>query len=132
MVGHPDFRSHSKPGPFARSGPFATQPLFNHLKTRLVRISGPHCLGINFYFARQSQPFFTRVPNPNKLDSKLLTKSWWVIWGPRSSSRPGVAKPLPLGKQMPAATFSCPLQTFFKCLITKSAQLCIIVHNYRV
>ena len=37
MVGLPDFRSHSK------SGPFATQPLFNHIKSRLVWISDPHC-----------------------------------------------------------------------------------------
>ena len=31
MVGLTDFRSHSK------SGPFATKPLFDHLKSRLVR-----------------------------------------------------------------------------------------------
>ena len=36
MVGFPDFRSHSK------SRPFATQPLFDHLKSRLVSISDPH------------------------------------------------------------------------------------------
>ena len=36
MVGPPDFRSHLK------SGPFAKQPLFDHLKSRLVRISDPH------------------------------------------------------------------------------------------
>ena len=33
-----DFRSHSK------SGPFATQPIFNHSKSRLVQISDPHCI----------------------------------------------------------------------------------------
>ena len=33
MVGFPDFRSRLK------SGPFANQPLFNHLKSTLVRIS---------------------------------------------------------------------------------------------
>ena len=33
-----DFRSHSK------SGPFATQPLFDHLKSRLVLISDAHCI----------------------------------------------------------------------------------------
>ena len=37
MVGLPDFRSHSK------TTPFATQPLLDHLKSRLVRISDPHC-----------------------------------------------------------------------------------------
>ena len=37
MVGLPGFRSHSK------SGPFATQPLFYYSKSRLVRISDPHC-----------------------------------------------------------------------------------------
>ena len=37
MVGLPDFRSHSK------SRPFATQPLFEHTKSRLVRISDSHC-----------------------------------------------------------------------------------------
>ena len=37
MVGLPDFRSHSK------SRPFATQPLLNHLKSRLGRISDSHC-----------------------------------------------------------------------------------------
>ena len=37
MVGLPDFRSCSK------SRPFATQPIFDHSKSRLVRISDPHC-----------------------------------------------------------------------------------------
>ena len=37
MVGLLDFRSHWK------SGPFATQPLFGHSKSRLVQISDPHC-----------------------------------------------------------------------------------------
>ena len=36
MVGVADFRSHLP-------RPFATQPLFDHLKTKLVRISDPHC-----------------------------------------------------------------------------------------
>ena len=39
MVGLPDFRSHSK------SGPFATQLIFDHKKSRLVRISD-HLLDI--------------------------------------------------------------------------------------
>ena len=38
MVGLPDFRSHSK------SGPFATQPLFDHSKSKLVRLSDPRCI----------------------------------------------------------------------------------------
>ena len=38
MVGLPDFRSHSK------SGPFATQPVFDHWKSRLVWISDPQCI----------------------------------------------------------------------------------------
>ena len=38
IVWLPDFRSHLK------SRLFATQPLFNHSKSRLVRISGPHCI----------------------------------------------------------------------------------------
>ena len=33
-----DFRSHLK------SGPFATQPLFKHTKSRIARISDPHCI----------------------------------------------------------------------------------------
>ena len=33
-----DFRSHSK------SGPFVTQSLFDHSKSRLVRILDPHCI----------------------------------------------------------------------------------------
>ena len=37
MVGLPDFKSHSK------SRPFATQPLFDHSKSRLVWVSDPHC-----------------------------------------------------------------------------------------
>ena len=37
MVGLPDFRSHSK------SGPFTNQPLFDHLKSGQGRISDPHC-----------------------------------------------------------------------------------------
>ena len=36
MVGLPDFSFHPK------SGPFATQPLLDHSKSRLVRISDPH------------------------------------------------------------------------------------------
>ena len=38
MVGHPDFRPHSK------SGPFATQPLLDHWKSKLGWISDPHCI----------------------------------------------------------------------------------------
>ena len=38
IVWLPNFRSHSK------SRPFATQPLCDHLKSRLVRISDPHCI----------------------------------------------------------------------------------------
>ena len=37
MVGLPHFRSHLK------SRPFAAQPLIDHSKFRLVRISYPHC-----------------------------------------------------------------------------------------
>ena len=40
MVGLPNFRLHSK------SGPFATKPLFDYLKSTLVRISDPHCNGL--------------------------------------------------------------------------------------
>ena len=40
MVALPDFRSRSK------SGPVATQTLFDHLKFRLVRISDPYCIWI--------------------------------------------------------------------------------------
>ena len=38
----PDFRSNAK------SGPFATQPLFDHSKSRQVRIPDPHCI-TNFF-----------------------------------------------------------------------------------
>ena len=41
MFGLLDFRSHSK------SRPFATKPLFDHSKARLVRISDPHCQPVN-------------------------------------------------------------------------------------
>ena len=37
MVGLPNFRSHSK------SGPFETKPLINHSQSRLVLISDHHC-----------------------------------------------------------------------------------------
>ena len=37
MVGLPNFRSHLK------SGPFATQPFFNHSESKLVWISDSHC-----------------------------------------------------------------------------------------
>ena len=37
IVGLPDFRSHLK------SRPFATQPVLDHSKSRLGRISDPHC-----------------------------------------------------------------------------------------
>ena len=39
MVGLQDFRTYSK------SGPFATQPVFDHLKSRLVPISDRGILG---------------------------------------------------------------------------------------
>ena len=52
MVGLPDFRSHSK------SRPFATQPVLDHSKSRLGRISDPHCIQILtvlcFYFSFES------------------------------------------------------------------------------
>ena len=50
MVGLPDFRSHSK------SRPFATQPLFDHSKSRLVQISDLHCKYLFFRCARHSNP----------------------------------------------------------------------------
>ena len=43
MVGLPDFRSHSK------SGPFSTQPLFYYWKSRLVRISDPPVVNLDPY-----------------------------------------------------------------------------------
>ena len=45
MVGLLDFWSHLK------SEPFANQPLFEHLKSRLVPISDPHCNWIMELFA---------------------------------------------------------------------------------
>ena len=42
MVGPLDFRSHSK------SKPFATPPLFDHSKSRLVQISDPYYTGLVF------------------------------------------------------------------------------------
>ena len=44
MVGLPDFRSHSQ------SRPFATQPLFDNSKSRLVQISDPHCMILLLFF----------------------------------------------------------------------------------
>ena len=43
MVGLPDFRSHSK------SGSFATQPLFNHLKSRQFRFQIPTVFNTSLY-----------------------------------------------------------------------------------
>ena len=40
----PDFRSYSK------FGPFAAQPLFDHLKSRLFRISDPRCINMVLSF----------------------------------------------------------------------------------
>ena len=65
MVGLLDFRSHSK------SGPFATQLLNDHLKSRLVRISDPHCSPI--------------------LQSRSLLKLRFVIC--RFSAQPGCQQP---------------------------------------
>ena len=42
MIGLLDFRSNSK------SGPFASQPLFDYSKSRLVWISDPHCISLHF------------------------------------------------------------------------------------
>ena len=47
IVGLPDFRSHSK------SRPSATQPLLDHLKSRLGRISDPNFTTFHTYKATQ-------------------------------------------------------------------------------
>ena len=58
MFGLPDFRSYSK------SRQFSTQPLFDHSKSRLVRISDPHYTGLVWY----------SNPNIHNLFSILLRK----------------------------------------------------------
>ena len=50
-VGLPDSRCHSK------SSPFATQPLLDHSKSRLGRISDPHCI----YFLPYGENFWPSV-----------------------------------------------------------------------
>ena len=50
MVELPDFRSHSN------FGPFSTQPLFDHLKSRLARISDPHCTWFLFLMGHLNSP----------------------------------------------------------------------------
>ena len=57
MFGLRDFKSHSK------SRPFSTQPLFDHSKSRLVRISDPYCTMVRFmskfcYFGPISEQLF--------------------------------------------------------------------------
>ena len=44
MAGLSDFRSHSK------SRPFASQPLYIHLKSKLVWISDPHCIKLHIVY----------------------------------------------------------------------------------
>ena len=57
MFGLRDFKPHSK------SRPFSTQPLFDHSKSRLVRISDPYCTMVRFmskfcYFGPISEQLF--------------------------------------------------------------------------
>ena len=76
MVGLPDFRSHSKPRPFA------TQPLFDPWKSRRVRISNPHLsrlegvtITLKFKYPPERQkmcPIFTIIQKP-------FIKTVWVM-----------------------------------------------------
>ena len=65
----PDFRSHLK------SGPIATQPIFDHCKSRLVWISDPHCI----YISTKSIRYWLFRWKP-------ICILWWpnslVHWGP--------------------------------------------------
>ena len=61
MIELPDFRSHLK----FRS--FVTQPLFNYSKSRLFRISDPHCIQM-FVF---QMPWALRLSCRNHLNTEL-------------------------------------------------------------
>ena len=56
MVGFTDFRSHSK------SGPVATQTLFDHSKSRLVLIADPHSTVYNVSHKFKFKVFLTFFP----------------------------------------------------------------------
>ena len=75
MVGLPDFSSHSK------SRPFATKPLFDHLISRLVGISGSHCssfsveIEINLFV-----PLLNRSPASSCSPPRWRQNSWQRNW----------------------------------------------------
>ena len=64
MFGLPDFRSYSK------SRPYSTQPLFDHSKSRLLRILDPHYTGLVWY----------SNPTKHNLFSILLRKNPRRMW----------------------------------------------------
>ena len=73
MVELLDFRSHSK------SRPFATQPLFDHSKSRLVRISDPNCIWFVYIFCRLMVRNGRRCW-PTNVTSGNGWRTWWSSW----------------------------------------------------
>ena len=77
IVGLADFRFHLK------SGTFATQPLLNHLKSRLVWISDPHCTKNIATFVVFRYPVTISVKdftNPDNLTLDLFSTRWFLTW----------------------------------------------------
>ena len=74
MVGLPDFSWHLK------SRPFATQPVLDHSKSRLGRISDPHCI---FHPSISEQNIFQGINDDSMFGQDLSLSSviWWIRSG---------------------------------------------------
>ena len=68
----PDFRSHSK------SRPFATQPLFDHSKSRLVQISDPHSISKVNAMLRTSRVELLNKKNNYSPNTAMISRSFFV------------------------------------------------------
>ena len=76
MVGLPDFRSHSK------SGPFANQPLFDHSKSRLVQISDLYCT-VAIWITKDPMLIsfkmdFLKIPKASETQTSQISKVIWM------------------------------------------------------
>ena len=91
LSGITNFRSHSK------SRPFSTQPLSNHLKSRLFRISDPHrTFGhsspdlFNYYSETENRLIFPEMSSPTGKGSGHVVKEVFPAF-PKNRSHPVAA-----------------------------------------